>query len=68
MLIIENFSESYLQTVRLCWLSVKRASIQHLYDENNMKAWFDAFERFEDGFDKLCITEAWMRTRFIHLN
>lgn len=63
-----NLSESYLQTVRLCWLSIKRASIQHLYDENNMKAWFDAFERFEDEFDKLCITEAWMRTRFIHLN
>ena len=34
-----NCSEDYLTTVRLCWLSVKRNSIAHLYDENNPKAW-----------------------------
>ena len=63
-----NCSEDYLTTVRLCWLSVKRNSIAHLYDENNPKAWIEAFYRLEDEYERLGITEAWKRTKFIHLN
>lgn len=63
-----NYSEDYLTTIRLCWLSVKRNSIAHLYDENNPKAWMEAFYRLEDEYEQLGITEAWRRTKFIHLN
>ena len=63
-----NFSKSYLQTVRLCWLSVKKSSIQHFYDENNLKAWAEAFNKLEDEFDMIGITESWMRTKFLHLS
>lgn len=48
-----NCSEDYLITIRLCWLSVKRSSIAHLYDENNPKAWIEAFYRLEDEYERL---------------
>lgn len=62
-----NLANSYIEAIRLCWLSAKRYTIQYLYDESNIKAWLEAFNKLEDEFDEIGVTEAWSRTKHLHL-
>ena len=63
-----NFSHTYVQTIRLCWLSVKKNTIANLYNETDLRTWAEAFDRLENEFEKIGITDAWQKTKFIHLN
>ena len=44
-----NCSEDYLTTIRLCWLSVKRNSIAHLYDESRKHALSGRFRKSDNN-------------------
>lgn len=63
-----NLANSYIETIRLCWLSAKRNTIQYLYDESNINAWLEAFNKLEDEFDQIGVTEVWSRTKHLHLS